>query len=148
MKHDTNNIDEAAYLALQGYQFTVTRTGSNSALFSFEKDEHFNEIRARFWKGEVNVQLHRWLATRAALKNECTRQALPTKSVSSPPLVPAQHETKTAVRTGHPYWYHDGNSIKRALFGNRSPHTSRLADGNFYQTREDAKLKRNAVQVA
>ena len=38
MKYDTNNIDEAAYLALQGYHFTVTRTGPISALFSFEKE--------------------------------------------------------------------------------------------------------------
>ena len=94
MKYDTNNIDEAAYLALQGYHFTVTRTGPISALFSFEKDEHFNEVRAKFWKGEVTVQLHRWLATRAALKNECTRQALSTKRVSSPSLVPAERETR------------------------------------------------------
>jgi hypothetical protein len=68
MKYDTNNLDEAAYLALQGCHFTVTRTGQFSALFSFENDEHFNEVRAKFWKGEVTVQLHRWLATRAALK--------------------------------------------------------------------------------
>ena len=58
MKYDTNNIDEAAYLALQGYQFTVTRTGPVSALFSFEKDQHFGEVRAKFWKGEATVQLH------------------------------------------------------------------------------------------
>lgn len=148
MKYDTNNIDEAAYLALQGYQFTVTRTGPNSALFSFEKDEHFNQIRARFWKGEVSVQLHSWLATRTALKNECAGQALSLKRISSPPLIPAECETVADIGTGQAYWYHDGNTIKRALFGNRLPHTSRLADGNFYLTREDAKLKRNAVQVA
>ena len=135
MKYDTNNIDEAAYLALQGYHFTVTRTGPISALFSF-------------WKGEVTVQLHCWLATRNALKNECAGQALSAKRVPSPSLVPAKRAIETAVTTGDPYWYHDGNSIKRALFGNRSPHTSRLADGNFYRTSEDAKLKRNAVQVA
>jgi hypothetical protein len=48
MKYDTNNIDEAAYLALQGYHFTVTRTGPISALFAFEKDEHFDAVRAKF----------------------------------------------------------------------------------------------------
>jgi hypothetical protein len=147
MKYDTNNIDEAAYLALQGYQFTVTRTGPNSALFSFEKDEHFNQIRARFWKGEVSVQLHSWLATRTALKNECAGQALSLKRISSPPLVPAECETVAAIRTGQAYWYYDGDTIKSAMFGNRSLHTSRLADGNFYLTREEAKLKRNAVPV-
>ncbi|MGC2455803.1 MAG: DUF5659 domain-containing protein [Pseudolabrys sp.] len=148
MKYDTNNIDEAAYLALQGYHFTVTRTGPISALFSFEKDERFSEVRSKFWKGEVSVQLHSWLATRNALKNECAGQALSAKRVPSPSLVPAKHATEAIVTTGDPYWYHDGNTIKRALFGNRSPHTSRLADGNFYLTSEDAKLKRNAVQVA
>ena len=147
MKYDTNNIDEAAYLALQGYDFTVTRTGPVSALFSFETDEHFNEVRAKFWKGEVTVQLHRWLATRAALKNECTRQALPARRVPSPSIVPAERETAAAVTPGFGYWYHDGNKIKRALFGNRSLHTSRWADGNFYRTREDAQLKRNAIPV-
>jgi hypothetical protein len=147
MKYNTHNIDEAAYLALQGYRFTVTRTGSISASFSFEIDEHFNEVRAGFWKGEVSVQLHRWLATRAALKHECAGQALSTKRVQSPPLVPGKHATD-AVVTGYPYWYYDGNTIKRALFGNRAPHTLRLAEGNFYRTSEDAKLKRHAVQDA
>ena len=52
MKYDTNNLDEAAYLALQGYPFTVTRTGQVSALFSFETDERFDEVRTRFWKGK------------------------------------------------------------------------------------------------
>lgn len=147
MKYDTNNIDEAAYLALQGYHFIVTRTGQVSALFSFEKDEQFDGVRARFWKGEASVQLHSWLATRAALKNECAGQVLSTKRVASPSLAPGKHTTE-AVLTGDPYWYDDGNTIKRALFGNRAPHTSRLAEGNFYRTRDDAKLKRNAVQDA
>ena len=132
MKYDTNNIDEAAYLALQGYNFTVTRTGPNSALFSFEKDEHFDQVRAKFWKGEVTVQLHSWLATRAALKNECAGQALSLKRVSSPPLVPAERETAAAVRTGQAYWYYDGDTIKSQVFGNRSLHASRIADSNFY----------------
>ena len=48
MKYDTNNIDEAAYLALQGYHFTVRRTGAISALFSFETDKHFNESALGF----------------------------------------------------------------------------------------------------
>jgi hypothetical protein len=147
MKCDTNNIDEAAYLALQGYYFTVMRTGPISALFSFEKDEHFDEVRAKFWKGEATVQLHSWLATRAALKNECAGQALSVKRVSSPPLVPAERATEAVLTPGSAYWYHDGNTIKKALFGNRSPHTSRLAEGNLYRTSEDAKFKRNAVQV-
>ena len=148
MKYDTNNIDEAAYLALQGYHFTVTRTGPVSALFSFEKNEHFDEVRARFWKGEATVQLHGWLATRTALKNECAGQALSIKRVSSPPLVPAERETAAAVRTGQGYWYYDGDKIKREMFGNRPLHASRWKEGNFYPTREDAKLKRNAVPVA
>ena len=148
MKYDTNNIDEAAYLALQGYCFTVTRTGPNSALFSFEKDENFDKGRAKFWKGEVSVQLHGWLATRTALKNECAGQALSLKRVSSPPLVPAERDIAAAVRTGQAYWYYDGDTIKSEKFGNRPLHASRLADGNFYLTREDAKLKRAAVPVA
>ena len=147
MKYDTNNLDEAAYLALQGYNFTVTRTGQFSALFSFENDEHFNEVRAKFWKGEVTVQLHRWLATRAALKNECTRQALPAKRVSSPPLVPAERETEAVPKIGQAYWYYDGDTIKSAMYGNKSLHTLRLKKGNFYPTREDAKRKRNAIPV-
>jgi hypothetical protein len=147
MMYDTNNIDEAAYLALQGYHFIVKRTGPISALFSFETDERFNEVRAKFWQGEVTVQLHRWLATRAALKNECAGQALSTKRIASPSLVPAERETEAVVTTGFVYWYHDGATIKRAMFGNRLLHTSRLADGNFYRTREDAQLKRNAIQV-
>ena len=147
MKYDTNNIDEAAYLALQGYHFTVRRTGAISALFSFETDKHFNAVRARFWKGEVTVQLHRWLTTRAALKNECAGQALSVKRVPSPPLVPAERETVAAVRTGQAYWYNDGDTIKSAMFGSRSLHASRLVEGNFFLTREDARLRRNAVPV-
>jgi hypothetical protein len=148
MKYDTNNIDEAAYLALQGYRFTVTRTGPNSALFSFEKDENLDEVRAKFWKGEVSVQLHAWLATRTALKNECKGQALPEKRVSSPSLVPAERETEAVLTTGRVYWYYDWDTIKGAVYGNKSLHASRWAAGNLYLTREDAKLKRNAIPVA
>jgi hypothetical protein len=147
MKYDTNNLDEAAYLALQGYYFTVTRTGPLSALFSFEKGEQFDGVRAKFWKGEASVQLHSWLATRAALKNECAGQALSLKRVSSPPLAPAERDTAAPVRTGQAYWYYDGDTIKGAMFGNSPLHEARLANGNFYLTREDAKLKRNAVPV-
>lgn len=125
MKYDTNNIDEAAYLALQGYYFTVTRTGPISATFSFETDERFNEVRAKFWKGEATVQLHSWLATRTALKNECAGQAGSAKRVPSPPLVPAERETAAVVTPGFGYWYHEGDTLKRAFFGNRSLHTSR-----------------------
>jgi len=145
MKYDTNNLDEAAYLALQGYPFTVTRTGQVSALFSFETDDHFNEVRAKFWRGEATVQLHGWLATRTALKNECAGQKVSTKCVPSPSLVPAQRETEAVVARGSAYWYCEGTTIKHALFADRPPHTSRLAEGNFYPTREDAKLKRNAI---
>ena len=81
MKYETYCLDEAAYLALRGYSVTVTRTGPVSALFSFKTDEHFNEARAGFWKGEESVLLHRWLATRAALKNECIGQARSAKHV-------------------------------------------------------------------
>ena len=147
MKYDTNNIDEAAYLALQGSHFTVTRTGTTSALFAFQTDEHFSDVRAKFWKGEVIVQLHRWLATRAALKNKCAGQALSAKHVPSPSLVPAERETEVAIITGLPYWYRDGTTIKSEKYGNRPLHTSRLAEGNFYRTQEDARLKRNAIQV-
>lgn len=147
MKYDTNNLDEAAYLALQGYHPTVTRTGPISALFSFDKDEQFDGVCAKFWKGEASVHLHSWLATRVALKNECAGQALSLKRVSAPPLAPAERETAAALKAGQAYWYYDGDTIKGAMFGNRPLHEARLANGNFYLTREDAKLKRNAVPV-
>jgi hypothetical protein len=147
MKYDTHNIDEAAYLALQGYPVTVTGAGPNSALFSFETDEHFNEVCARFWKGEVTVQLHRWLATRAALKNKSIGQARSAKYVPSPSLVPEVRETEAAVPRGSSYWFYDGPKIKSEKFANRSLHTSRFDEGNFYPTHEDAKHKRNARQV-
>ena len=145
MKYETNNLDEAAYLALQGYHFTVTRTGQVFALFSFEMDERFNEVRAKFWKGEASVQLHLWLATRAALKNECVRQPLPEKRIASPSLVPAELETGAVVTNGFAYWYRDGTTIKGAMYGDRPLHTSRWTAGNFYRTKEDARLKRNAI---
>ena len=147
MNYETNNLDEAAYLALQGYHFTITRTGQISASFSFETDKHFNEVRAKFWKSEASVQLHRWLATRAALKNECAGQALSAKRVRSPSLVPAERETEAVATTGSPYWFHDGTTIKSEKYGNRPLHRSRLAAGNFYQNAEDARLKRNAIRV-
>ena len=148
MKYDTNNLDEAAFLALQGYHPTVTRTGQISALFSFETDERFNEALAKFWKGEASVQLHLWLATRTALKNKCAGQALSAKRVPSPSLVPAEPETEVLVSTGLAYWFRDGNTAKSEKYANRPLHRSRLAAGNFYRTQEDARLKRNALQTA
>jgi hypothetical protein len=147
MRYDTNNLDEAAYLALQGYRFTVARTGRISALFSFEKDAELDEVLATFWKGEANVHLHSWLATRVALKNECAGQALSLKRVSSPPLAPAGRNTAASVRRGQAYWYNEGDTTKSEKFGNKPLHKLRMADNNFYLTREDAKLRRNAVRV-
>jgi len=145
MKHDTNNIDEAAYLALQGYSPTVRRTGPKSAVFSFEKDERFDEARARFWKGEATVQLHGWLATRTALKNECYGQAHSEKRVASPPLAPAQHGSEPFVTKGMLYWFREGSAIKRVAFGKNPLHRQRLASSNVYLTRDDARLGRNAI---
>jgi hypothetical protein len=147
MQYDTNNLDEATYLALQGYRFTVTRTGQVSASFLFETDDRFEEARGRFWKGEASVQLHPWLATRAALKNKCTGQPFPAKHVVSPSLVPAEREIEPAIMTGFAYWYRDGANIKGAMYANRPLHTSRLAEGNFYRTREDAQLQQNPMQA-
>jgi hypothetical protein len=147
MKYDTNNLDEAAYLALQGYPFTVTRTGQVSALFSFETDDHFSEARAKFWKGEATVQLHCWLATRTALKNECSGQKLSATRVPSPSVVPAERGTEAGVTAGDKYWYHDGTAAKCETFGNRSLHASRLAEGNVYPTKADALHRRNAMQA-
>ena len=148
MTHDTNNIDEAAYLALQGYHFKVTRTGPISALFSFEVDARFKEIRAKFWSSETTVSLHGWLATRTALKNECAGQAILRKSVVAPSIVPGVENEEINVRKGAPYWYREGVVVRQALFGNRAPHVDRLAEGNFYRSIEDAQIKRNAIQVA
>ena len=148
MTHDTNNIDEAAYLALQGYHFKVTRTGPISALFSFEVDARFKEIRAKFWSSETTVSLHGWLATRTALKNECAGQAILRKSVVAPSIVPSIESVEIDVRKGTPYWYIEGEVVRHSVFSTRAPHTERLAKGNFYRSREDAQLKRNAIQVA
>jgi hypothetical protein len=146
MQYDTHNIDEAAYLALQGYQFSATRTGPISAVFSFRTDNQFDDVRAKFWKGEASVQLHQWLATRAALKNECAGQALSQiKQLSSPSIVPK--DPGDNPRIGVKYWFRDGAAIKSEPFGNRPLHRSRLAEGNFYRTREDAKLGRNPIQI-
>jgi hypothetical protein len=144
MQYDTHNIDEAAYLSLQGYRFSVTRTGPISAAFSFLTDSQFDNVRAKFWKGEATVQLHQWLATRAALKNECAGQALrQIKQLSSPSIIPAASPT-----IGVAYWFRDGAAVKSEPFGNRPLHRMRLAEGNFYLTREDAQLRRNPVQPA
>src|SRR4051812_42088316 len=122
MKYGTYCLDEAAYLALRGYSVTVTRTGPVSALFSFKTDEHFDEARAGFWKGKESVLLHRWLATRAALKNKCTGKALWEKHVPSPSTVPEPLGPESIVPASSRYWYHDENTVKAAMFGNRPPH--------------------------
>ena len=147
MQYDTNNLDEAAYLALQGFPFTTTRTGPVSASFSFTVGKGFEEIRTKFWKGEVTVQLHRWLATRTAIKKEVAGQAIPVKQVIAPSIVPSASVQVAEVRPGLIYWYQEGAGVKAAMFGNRAMHTDRLTEGNFYRTREDALCKRNPIQL-
>ena len=147
MTHDTNNIDEAAYLALQGYDVKVTRTGAISALFSFEVDARFKEIRAKFWSGDTAVPLHGWLAVRTALKNECMGQVIVRKSAVAPSIVPSLANEEIDVRVGTAYWYCEGGDVKYAAFGARAPHTERLKKGNFYRSVEDAKHKRRPIQV-
>ena len=147
MTHDTNNIDEATYLALQGYHANVTRTGAVSALFSFEVDERFKEISSKFWTGETTVPRHGWLAVRTALKNECAGQVILRKSVVAPSIVPSIANEEIDVWVGTAYWYREGVDVKYAAFGARAPHTERLKKGNFYRSVEDAKHKRRPVQV-
>ena len=149
MQYDTNNLDEATYLALHGFPFRTTRTGPVSANFSFAVGEGFEEIRSRFWKGEATVQLHRWMATRTAIKHQLAGQPVVVRQVVAPPIVPTQQGTQlTELRPGQAYWYREGTGVKAAMFGNRPLHTDRLAEGNFYRTREDAQQKRHPVQVA
>ena len=148
MQYDTNNLDEATYLALQGFPFKTKRTGPASANFSFEVGKGFEEIRSKFWKGEASVQLHRWLATRAAIKHEVAGQPVIVKQVAAPSIVPTQQGAQLIeVRPGLTYWYWEGAGVKAAMFGNRTMHTDRPSERNFYRTREDALLKRNAIQV-
>lgn len=148
MQYDTNNLDEATYLALQGYPFKATRTGPVSANFNFTVADGFEEVCSRFWKGEVTVQLHRWLATRTAIKNEVAGQPIAVKHVAAPSIIPSAPVQVAEVRPGLAYWYREGAEIKSAVFGNRIPHTDRLSKGNFYRSREDATLKMNSIQVA
>jgi len=150
MQYETSNLDEAAYLALQGLPFEITRIAHASATFSFTVHEQFEEIRARFWQGEVTVQLCRWMATRTALKNSVAKrpiaeQSKPMKSVASPSIVPTQKEPPIEVRPGVPYWYWEGSDVRQANFGNRSPHIDRIKQGNFYSSSADASNKRNPV---
>ena len=149
MQYDTNNLDEATYLALLGFPFKATRTGPVSANFSFAAGEGFEEIRSGFWKGEVTVHLSRWMATRTAIKHQLAGQSVIVKQVVAPSIVPAQQGAQhTELRRGQAYWYREGTGVKAAMFGNRPLHTDRLAAGNFYRTREDAQQKRHPMQVA
>ena len=141
----THNIDEAAYYALQGYSFSVKRTAAASALFSFEEDRKFAEVRRCFWKGEATVLLHRWLASRTALKHEVWGQAIVVEraKVAS---TDASHDP-FMIRAGTPYWYRDGAKVEHTLFGHSDTHASRLAEGNFYRTKDDAMFARNPIRA-
>lgn len=136
----THNLDEAAYLALSGYIPKVKRTGPVAAEMSFDLDELGRQKRLGFWRGEGEVTLSRWLAVRQALKHEVSRQSF---GVS---VRPDKDAELPEVRVGTPYWYREGADVMHALFGNSQAHMQRLAEGNFYATREDASLKRNPVQ--
>ena len=89
------------------------------------------------------------MATRTAIKHEVAGQPVIVKQVVAPSIVPTQQGTHlTEVRPGFGYWYREGAGVKAAFFGNRTMHTNRLPEGNFYRTREDALLKRNAMHGA
>jgi len=145
MPYDTTNLDEAAYLALQGFPFTITRTAHVAAIFSFTVGEAFEEIRGRFWKGEVTVQLHLWLATRTGLKHSAAGQRSTVKKIASPSLVPAQPEVSMEMWRGFPYWYWEGDSVKCNKFSDRPLHTDRFHEKNAYRSREDAFSRRNVL---
>lgn len=134
MKYETTNLDDAAYIAMSGYPFSVQRTGAVSANFLFMADDNFENIRSKFWKGEVNVRLDHWLAIRAALKRQVYGQVV--QRVTAPSIAPTADDL--SIKPGEQYWYRDGATVKAANFGKRPTHTDRIKAGNFFRTREAA----------
>jgi len=139
----THNLDEAAYLAVNGYVPRVRRTGPSASEISFELDEAGKRRRVEFWSGDAYVSLSKYLTARQAIKNETSRQAFAALNASRIEDRPGQ----SFLTQGTPYWYRVGPDVMHALYGNSDAHNRRLAEGNVYRTREDAELKRNPLRA-
>lgn len=131
-KYRTNLIDEATYHVIRGLKYSGKRTGVRSSTFSFDETKELEISRKRFYSGNIQVNLHRWLSIRQQIKNDVNNMIVHTKSIG---------QGLGTVKNGDTYFYLSDGRVMQAFFGKTSSnlHHLRIRNGNFYLTREDAE---------
>lgn len=126
----TRNIDEAAYLLYKGHRPRYTKYANNDAEFSFTGSDALKKDAARFLKGEVMVNVTKYLYCRTYLK----------QSISKEDAVVGEF----AHLIGRRYYYIDENKVVQAsTFGNKPFHKERYEQGNYYAFKNDAVAEAN-----
>lgn len=139
-KYITHNIDEAAYLILHGLSYKVAPIDWYSATFTFSHTPKMERYRKEFYGVGGNVNIHQWLAVRAAVKTE-------SRSICKIPKV--KPKDKTIVGTvnsngsfpyvGCKYFYVFEDQVINNIYGTKDIHKLRLKEGNVFKTEAEAR---------
>lgn len=134
-KIETVLIDEAAYYAAKGIEYSVTVLGRRRSVWTFTGSDALEKLRKQFWGGRAEINLHKWLSLRTSMKHETA-----VREVGSP---------DAPIMNGETYYYiSDDRLVKSALYGNAPIHQKRIQEGNFFRTSDEAtehRLKRARI---
>ena len=136
MTYKTNNLDLAAYLVTKGNAPKVKYIHTTMGEFIFAGD--LTKQAAKFYSGEAQVNLLKFIANRLMLKKALVDNGTKVGIIR-------KTTNKYAELVGSKYWYLDtNNNPVMAVFGKQVIHSERKDAGNVYATLEEAnaaKLK-------
>ena len=147
-KYMTCNLDEAAYLAMNGLKCKPRCIDMLSAKFYFEGSAKQERLRKQFWATTPKINLHSWLAMRQGIKNELKAQLKIESKVSLQKVTVTKDMlvepgiTNAApyqpVINGKYYVVVAKGQVVSYLFGKKPIHQERVDKGLTYQTRKEA----------
>lgn len=133
-KYTTNLIDEATFYLIKGFEHDVVRKGQKASAWTYIRTPEFERARRMFFTGSPLVPLHKWLSIRNELKYEqLANDIIDSKKKSI---------RKDGPKTGDKYYYISpiDKTIQSEFFGRNEKHQERFKSGNFYLSKEEAKL--------
>lgn len=154
-KYVTHNLDESAFLCLNGFKCTQKTIDTTSAKFFFVHTPAMERTRKIFWTKGAKVNLHSWLAMRQGLKNELKGQLKVdgrARATYKEPLVaavtlpdddvltiPVSNQVPFMPKIAQKYFVVlDKGVITSYVYGHRPIHKNRADAAKCYRTKPEA----------
>lgn len=128
-KHKTSNIEEAAYYAVKGNRYRLTRVNDVS-VWTFDDTDSLRKNHRQFWGGVSEVNLHKWLSIRNLMVRELP---LPVEAAEKPKT--RTFNTDWRPSKGGTYWYvTEKGTLDSRVYGDADCHKKCFDTGNVFRT--------------